>query len=435
MKKLFRCAATGDAMITRCLPPGGDYPGFAEVRNFIRQADFCYGNLETTIHNYESFGSARSGGSWLCSPPEVLDDLKKFGINILSCANNHQLDYSYGGLARTMHYLRAAGLPFCGIGNSLTEASCPVYLDTPGGRYALIGCTMTTHPEHRAGEAAPHVPGRPGLNSIRIQKKYLLPPEQLQELKAIAAALGINQHDDVIRGEGYLPALKPGEFHFSRDLEFWESDHPETAASAHPEDLKRTTDAIAEARGPADYVVVSMHSHELAGISKELVDPVSISFAHACIDAGADAVIGTGPHLLRPMEIYGGKPIFYSLGDFVMQLETISHAPADMFFKQKLPATATMAELFDKRSGGGKRGLSYDPVMYKSVVPYWEADAEGVTRIVLLPVEENFRLPRSQSGWPSPDDSQGIIEHFAELSAPYGVNIIHRDGVGIVELR
>ena len=43
-KSHFRCTATGDAMITRRLPAEGEYDGFAAVRDFIRQADFRFGN-------------------------------------------------------------------------------------------------------------------------------------------------------------------------------------------------------------------------------------------------------------------------------------------------------------------------------------------------------------------------------------------------------
>lgn len=39
--------------------------------------------------------------------------------------------------------------------------------------------------------------------------------------------------------------------------------------------------------------------------------------AHQYIDAGADAVIGSHPHVLQGIEYYQGKPIFYSLGNFI----------------------------------------------------------------------------------------------------------------------
>ena len=421
-------------MISRRLPLEGEYEGFSEVKNFIMQGDFRYGNLETTVHNFESYGGAQSGGSWLCSPPGVIDDLRKFGMNVLCTANNHALDYSYGGLIKTLEYLEKADMPYTGSGRSLADASRPVYIDTVSGRYALIGCTMSFHPEAMAGEQTASLPGRPGVNGIRVNKTYHLPPADLEQLKRIAAALGINTKDEIIRAEGYLPQLKAGQQPFGQ-LMFEAAEKAEIISKCNPGDLKRITDAIAEARFMADYVVVSMHNHELSGNSKENVDPVSKEFAKACIDAGADAVIGTGPHLLRGMEIYNGKPIFYCLGDFIIQLETILRAPDGMFAKQKLNGNDRLDVLFNNRSDFGKKGLSYQQVMYESVIPYWEVEDGKLTKILLMPIEEQFDLPRSRGGWPRKNTTNGILERFAKMCAPYGVEIeIGADGIGSVKL-
>ena len=429
----FRCTATGDAMITRRLPADGDYDGFAAVRDFLLQAEFRYGNLETTVHDFEAGGAARSGGSWLCSPPGILDDMRRFGVNILNLANNHALDYGPDGLMRTMHYLRQRQFPFCGLGNNLAEAAAPVYLDTRAGRYALIGCTMTFNPEGMAGAQTARLPGRPGVNGMRLVKRYTLPRTELADLKRIADALGLNAREDIERAEGYLPPLKEGTQPFGQLL-FEEADKAAIHSSVHEADLKRVADAIAEARFMADYVVVSFHNHEVAGMSKESVDEVSVQFAHACVDAGADAIIGTGPHLLRAMEIYCGKPVFYCLGDFIIQLETIQRAPDAMFEAQKLDGNARLDELFETRSDHGRRGLCYNPVMYKSVIPFWETEDGELTRLQFMPVEENYGLPRSQAGWPRPAPDMGILEHFAELSRPYGVEIDIENGMGAVRL-
>ena len=433
-KPVFRCSATGDAMITRRLPIEGEYEGFDEVSKFILRGDFRFGNLETTVHNFESCGGAQSGGSWLCSPPGVLDDLRKFGINILSTANNHALDYSYGGLERTMHYINQAGFPFTGTGNSLADAAKPVYLDTASGRYALIACTMSFNPENMAGEQTAKLPGRPGVNGIRVNKKYVLPPDELVHLKRIADSLGINIPSDIIRAEGYLPQLKEGEQPFGRQMMFESGEKAEIVSTVNADDMKRIENAILEARFMADYVVVATHTHEIHGKLKENVDPVSIEFSHKCIDAGADAVISTGPHLLRPVEIYNGKPVFHCLGDFINQLETIGCAPDGMFAKQKLNGNARLDELFNARSGGGKRGLSYDLVMFESVIPYWEAENGKLTKLEFLPIEEMFGLPRSRHGWPVKNTANGILERFAEMSKPYGVDIRIENGLGIVDL-
>lgn len=71
---------------------------------------------------------------------------------------------------------------------------------------------------------------------------------------------------------------------------------------------------IAAARAAADVVIVSMH----AGREYQpRPDARQISFAHAAIDAGADLVLGHHPHVVQTMEWYRGKPIFYSLGNFI----------------------------------------------------------------------------------------------------------------------
>lgn len=148
-------------------------------------------NLETTIHNFETYGAALSGGSWFCAEPRVLDDVKEFGFNMLTTANNHAMDYSHTGLLKTLEYLQAAGLPTCGTGRSLAEAAAPIYLDAPGGRYAVIGACSTFYPDAMAGEQTRTMPGRPGLNGLRFDTRYELPEAQLAQLREIAAALDL----------------------------------------------------------------------------------------------------------------------------------------------------------------------------------------------------------------------------------------------------
>ena len=103
---VMKCTAAGDAMIFRQLP--GHYEGFEALRDFIAQGELRFLNLETTIHNFETYGAALSGGSWFCAEPRVLDGVKEFGFNMLTTANNHAMDYSHAGLLKTLEYLQAA---------------------------------------------------------------------------------------------------------------------------------------------------------------------------------------------------------------------------------------------------------------------------------------------------------------------------------------
>ena len=169
MKMTF--TAAGDAIIQRHIPQGG-YPGFDKFKELLSQGDTRFFNLETTLHHYESYGSQYSGGGYLCGPPEVLEDVKKLGFNVTSFANNHTLDYSYGGLEKTLENVKQAGIPCAGAGNNLQEAAQPVYYESPTGRVAVIAATSTFNPAAIAGNASAYLRGRPGLNPVRFTTTY-----------------------------------------------------------------------------------------------------------------------------------------------------------------------------------------------------------------------------------------------------------------------
>ena len=428
---VMRVTAAGDGMIFRRLP--GEYEGFAQVRDFIRRGDLRFLNLETTVHRHETFGAAVSGGSWFCAPPEILEDVRAFGFNALSTANNHAMDYSHAGLLKTLEYIRQAGFACAGTGASLSEAAAPAYVDTPSGRFAVIGASSSFHPDAIAGNPARGLPPRPGLNAIRYDTVFRLPEAQMAQLRGIAEATMINVADDASRAQGYSPALPEGRMALG-PLQFEQAEEAGKMTCVNETDMRRVEAAIREARFMADCVLVAMHSHEIPGLSKEEPDQFYVEFAHRCIDAGAHGVIGTGPHLLRPIEIYKGRPIFYCLGDFIIQLETLQHAPADMFEKQGMTPADGLDRMFDDRSAGGKRGLYYSKVMFESVVPWFELEDGELTRLELMPVELNFDAPRSVGGWPRPMPDGGILERMAEMCARYGTKLDIRDGLGVVKL-
>lgn len=156
--------------------------------------------------------------------------------------------------------------------------------------------------------------------------------------------------------------------------------------------------------------------------------------AHFAIDHGADAVVGHGPHLLRPVELYKGKPIFYSLGDFVLHNESIPFAPEDDYEKQGLTSDANMHDLFAARSKNFTRGLQTDRRMFESVIPRWETENGKLVKLELLPVELGFGLPRSRNGLPAPAKDDSILHRLAELSAPYGTKMHIENGIAAVVL-
>lgn len=79
-------------------------------------------------------------------------------------------------------------------------------------------------------------------------------------------------------------------------------------------DQKAALDQIRILKASTSKVIVNIHwgkeyEHNFDGIQQGL--------AHAMIDAGADLIIGHHPHVVQGMELYNGKPIFYSLGNFI----------------------------------------------------------------------------------------------------------------------
>lgn len=431
--------AAGDMLVQRRIHK--ESLGFSEIKEYLNKSDVRYVNLETTLHNGEFYANQFSGGSYLRADPETLVDVKEYGFNMLSFANNHSMDFDRGGLMATKKYVDNAGIVNAGVGANLDEAASPAYLETSNGRVALIGVVSTmgtplnVSQSAMAGKQSRRYIGRPGVNGLRIDEHLEVTEQQFETIKQISELSKINAQKDIERAEGYFPPL-PNDVAVLKDLKFKVGD--ETRYITHPnaEDMSRVEKAIYEAQMQADYILVAIHSHEVSGDSKENPADFLKEFAHKCIDAGAHAIIGHGPHLLRPIEIYKNRPIFYSLGDFVIHNECISFAPEEMFASKDLTSDSTMREFFCKRTNNYTKGLMRDRRMLESVIPYYEMENGVLTKLELMPIELQFDEPVWKNGNPRFSASHGIIERLAKMSSQYGTNISIDDrGYGIVELK
>lgn len=422
----MKIAAVGDALIQRRLP--SNYQGFDAIREWIGAADAKYFNLETTINREgECHGHVFNGGSYLRANPEILDDCKRFGFNMTTWCNNHTLDFDTDGVAKTYDYIEASGLVHTGAGKNLDQAAAPAYLETENGRVALIGFTSSVNSVYNdvgiAGKQSRRLPGRPGVNQLRFKTVLKVTQEQMDIIKDIAEQTGVNDGENIARSEGYRDELPEGTFKLDKHIFLEVSDHTHKEMTCNPKDLARLDKAIFEAKLVSDQIIVAVHSHEPGGMSKEVPSQFLQEFAHRAIDQGADAVVGHGPHLLRPMEIYKGKPIFYSLGDFILQNENIPFVPEDYYESQGLTSDDTMHQLFIKRSKNFTRGLSTKKIMFETVIPRWEVQDGKLVKLELLAVELGFEEARKHGGLPAPAEGSAILERFAEMSAPYGVKM------------
>ena len=424
----MKFTAAGDILCQRRLPEG--YDGFDAVREFILKGDARFFNLETTV-NYEGecYACQHSGGTYVRCTPEVMEDMLAFGFNMLTFNNNHAMDFDHKGMEKTIDYVDRTGIVHAGVGMNLHQASAPRYLETKNGRVALIAVSTSFVPALMAGAQSRRFPGRPGINGITISKKIVLPKESFEAAQRIGECTGINEPKNVIRREGYQPFLPEGVCEIG-DMQFVLGDDFGIKESASAADMERVCDAIREANLVADYVMVSVHSHQLAGADKRVVPEFLKEMCHQLIDAGADAIVGHGPHLLRGIEVYKDKPIFYSLGDFVIQLYQVPAAPEDFYQKYQLNSDTSVISLLEKRSAGFTRGLMEDRRMLETVIPYWETDEnKRLTKLVLMPVKANKGGGKHLEGLPQPAADTGFIEELNALSRELGVSIQMVDGL------
>ena len=244
---------------------------------------------------------------------------------MMSFANNHTFDWSYGGLISTLEALRKTDFVHAGVGMNLDEAAAPAYLETPKGRIALISMASSfADASAMAGRQSRRIPGRPGVNGLRTTKYIEVTEEQFAVLSEIAETSGVNAGRAISRAEGYVPLKTDNStVEIGNMVKFRLGDKTKYHADLNEKDMARLERAIYEAKAQADYILVSIHGHEVSGSAKENPADFLVEFAHRAIDMGAHAVIGHGPHLLRPLEIYKNRPIFYSLGDFALELYNV----------------------------------------------------------------------------------------------------------------
>ena len=173
--------------------------------------------------------------------PSYSTVLSELGVDIVTLANNHMLDFGRGPLTETLNTLDQAGIAHVGAGENLDEAKTLKTFEMGGRTIGFLGASRVI-PEHSWNASS----GSSGLFTTYD-----------------AAAL---------------------------------------------------VEQIQKAEESCDFTVVYVHW----GIEKNTQpEEYQKTLARQYIDAGADAVIGAHPHVLQGIEFYQGKPIFYSLGNFI----------------------------------------------------------------------------------------------------------------------
>jgi poly-gamma-glutamate capsule biosynthesis protein CapA/YwtB (metallophosphatase superfamily) len=240
---------------------------FAGVRPLLASAPVVFGQLETVVSDRGAIVpnarlAMRSGSA-------LAPILAETGFTMMSFAGNHCLDWGYEGFGDTIGHMTDAGVALAGAGANREAAFRPTFQQVGDTRVALVAANAIL-PE---GYAATR--DRAGCAPLHAHTFY----EQVE-------------HD------------QPGTPARIRS-------HPARA------DLADLLAAIRQAKAEAQIVLLSLHwgIHMVRGAIAEY----QIEVAHAAIEAGADAILGHHPHIMKAIAFHRGKPIFYSLGNFAIE--------------------------------------------------------------------------------------------------------------------
>lgn len=422
----FTIAVVGDVIIAHSLEHMMSNPRFAEVTALLQEADVATGNLETQIIDGRTFVGSRGGGTH-GAEPESAEWLKEMGFDIFARPNNHANDYGYEGLIETTRHLDRAGLQHSGFGNTYWAARSARYYTTPRGR---VGMVATSQNSQAAEPARGEWPGSGGLSPFNVTQYFMVPAEHWDAVRTLRElfpngtgfyARGAFTDDRIGAVGQQFRKAPPG------------IDEPYYSFDMNQRDLQDVLAAVREGKMRSDFITVALHAHDFRDASggyrgfgvpeaEHLDTNPSIAdylpvFAKAAIDNGADLFQGTGVHVLRGIEIYNDRPIFYGLGEFIRQRDI----------------------------GGlsGRGDPSRDtcdgcpfPAKYESIVAVSEFSGDQLVEVRLYPVELRYESPRmAHRGIPetAPEEQgQRILQRLQELSAPLGTTITIEDGVGYI---
>lgn len=254
--------AVGDIIVAR-----KDFKSsFAGVSDVLKQADISFFNNETPYASVGSPGMAQHGA--VPHDPAKMTILPELGFNVCTMANNHTLDWGVDAVIECRQRLAKLGIAVCGAGKNVTEAHQPAFVEKNGVRVAFLGYLSVGPNGYMAEE------DKPGAAMVRAHTLY--------------------------ESNEYQPGTPP-------KILTW----------PYKEDLAMMVEDIKKVRKQADIVVMTDHW----GIHNApvIIPDYEYEVAYAAIDAGADLVLGTHPHILKAVEVYKGKVIIHSLANFVME--------------------------------------------------------------------------------------------------------------------
>jgi poly-gamma-glutamate synthesis protein (capsule biosynthesis protein) len=407
--------------------------GFGAVVSRLRAADATFGNLELAVAERDD------PDAWVWSVPEdwsvasephVIGDLRELGIDLMGRANNHAMDRGPSGMRTTGRLLDEAGIVHAGAGEDRAQACAPRFLETSRGRVGLV--SVTTNPSPRdvapALDAYAGLAPRPGINALGLEAVVTVPAGTHETLQRL--------HDRMTDAMGEWMNTQPG-LHLFRSR-FVVGEDLAIDYVPDPQDRAAMMRSVRQSGQQADVTILAVHAHQGDDDPTHPL-PYLRDLAHDAIDAGADIVVVSGPHVLAPVELHAGAPIFYGLSNFIW---SDLGGPMPAYFWQQTravlgdevdPGSMTEADLIARLGADGFD----DPWIFRAVVAEVVFGEGGVEEVRLHPVDLGFDRSVTTRGVPrapGPDLAHEIVERVATISAPLGTTVEARDGSGFVSM-
>ncbi|MGH9349699.1 MAG: CapA family protein, partial [Vicinamibacterales bacterium] len=360
-------AFAGDFFLTQALPERLE-PGTGQVFDLMRQAGATFANLENGLSTVGSreLGGYRWGGA-LRGHPSLVRELTRIGIDAVSIANNHTCNFGREALLETLSTLDAAGVRHAGGGRTIEEAFRPARLDVNGLKVAFFSL-YSCHYNRVSQEVATAT--LPGLAVARAYDVLVESPGAFEE-------------------RNVPPNIFPMRVNAAASV-----------MAPLREDVQRLSDAIRAGKGDADLAVLSVHFH-WARHTKAGLPYHQRVIAHAAVEAGIDLFVGHGPHTLRGVEVYRGKPVLFSIGNFILQRQ----APG-------------------RPSPEASHG-------HQSVIVRAAVADKQIARLELLPIAIGHD---GQPRFAGDDIGRGILHRLWGLSAEFGTELVRRDWYAALDL-
>ena len=411
MKERFTFALTGQSLIKHDIRDI-TAPAFRKVQSLLREADLAFTNFEGTILGNHG-GWPLKGSFFGCSDPVVLDSLRGIGFQALSLSNNHAFDLGPSGVLSTLEEVDKRGFLHAGLGRDHARVSRASSAMIGGRPVAIVAMDGGPGPDFMyAADADAGRPARPGVNRLGITQRIELDAAAFEQLAAIRDRVGYSAIDLANDSQpDDRPELDPDtEIALARAV-FRRSERCGRSVKIDEADLSRNLASITTAAKDGSLVVAYLHHHHWASDWYQVPDWVS-GVAKACIDAGAAMFVSHGAPVLQPIEIYRGRPIFYSLGNFIFHVRSEKSTWTAPEVWESVVAVST----FD--AGNRLVEITLHPV----VIGGDEALQDGVLERRLAP-----HLATGAS-------AERILRRLTEQSARLGTEIQVSDGVGIIRI-